>query len=112
MNLIKKLFGLKVNVKNATNTTDNSKNWLEYYFKTKYKSEPFTSMKCPSCNKTMYYKKKSSNIDDNSVMVGGHVTWITGTEYILPICKECNDKKENLNSFKVEYGKLCQLPKS
>ena len=41
-------------------------------------------------------------------MVGGHVesTIIPAFKYILPICKECNDKKANLAPFKVKLDLL------
>ncbi len=55
-------------VKNAVNTTDNSKNWLEYYFQQKYKTPPFSSMNCPSCGKMMYHKQ-TLKCDDKSIMV-------------------------------------------
>ena len=57
-------------------------------------------MNCPSCGNKMYHKKENHNIDDNSIMVGGHVTWMK-VLYFLPICKVCNDRKGNL--FQV-YG--------
>lgn len=94
-------------VKNAVNTTDNSKNWLEDYFQQKYKTPPFSSMSCPSCGKMMYHKQ-TLKCDDKSIMVGAHVEW-KGILYILPICKECNDKKENLLGFTVEADKLCRI---
>lgn len=108
---IRNIFSSKVRVKNASNTTDEDQNWLEYYFSEKYHLKPFTSMKCPSCNKTMYLKRVQEDVDNKDIMVGGHVTWLKESTYILPICKECNDKKENLSPFEVEYDKLCPLKK-
>lgn len=100
----------KVSVKNAVNSLDNTTNWIEYYFREKYKIAPPTSWKCLSCGKQIFLKKTSEDIKDNDVMVGGHVVFIaTGSEFILPICKECNDRKENLPPFKVEFCKLCPL---
>ena len=54
----------------------------------------------------MFRKKNSCN--DKDVMVGGHVesTIIPAFKYILPICKECNDKKANLAPFKVKLDLL------
>lgn len=110
MKSIDDLLGQKVNVKNFVGDHDDSCNWLDYYFRIKYKSKPFSSMNCPSCGNKMYHKKENLSIDDNSIMVGAHVTWLTSV-YILPICKECNDQKGNLPPFKVEFDRLCPLPK-
>jgi len=60
----------------------------------------------------MYRKKDISqnpSFDDKDVMVGGHVTSFWG-EAILPMCKECNDKKENLESFWARLGDLKRVP--
>jgi len=110
MKSIDNLLRQKVNVKNFVGDHDNSYNWLDYYFRKKYNSEPFPSMNCPSCGNKMYHKKENLTIDDNSIMVGAHVVGLTSV-YILPICKECNDRKGNLPPFKVEFDRLCPLPK-
>ena len=41
-------------------------------------------------------------------MVGGHVELVAATalKYIVPICKECNDKKSNLPPYEVEFDYL------
>ena len=109
MKSINDLLNQKIEVRNFEGDHDNSVNWLDYYFHKKFNSLPFTSMNCPSCGNKMYHKKENHNIDDNSIMVGGHVTWMKEL-YILPICKECNDRKGNLPPFKVEFGRLCKLP--
>lgn len=111
MKSILELLRIKVRVKNYVGHHDDTINWIDYYFNRMYHCPPFTSMKCPSCNKTMYLKRETEDVDNKDIMVGGHVTWMKGSKYILPICKECNDKKSNLPSFKVEFGRLCKLPK-
>lgn len=84
---------------------------IDYYFNTK-KILPKTKDICPSCKKTMYRKKFYPNISDEDIMVGGHVASyvLPVLKWILPICKECNDRKLNLPPFKVKLGKLCPLP--
>lgn len=110
MKSINDLLNQKIEVKNFEGDHDNSVNWLDYYFRKKFNSLPFTSMNCPSCGNKMYHKKENLTIDDNSIMVGAHVVGLTSV-YILPICKECNDRKGNLPPFKVEFDRLCPLPK-
>lgn len=68
--------------------------WIEYWQRKKSGPlAPNCKLVCPSCK--MEYK-----ISD---MVGGHVTDILTREmYITPICKYCNDKKENLSPFIVK----------
>lgn len=82
---------------------------IDYYYKTK-KMPPKSHDECPSCGKTMYRKKFYPNTPDKGIMVGGHVEFYT-FKWILPMCKECNDKKQALQPFKVKLGKLCPLPK-
>ena len=111
MKSINDILNLKVKVKNYEGDHDSSVNWLNYYFNRVYKCPPFTSMKCPSCNKTMYLKRNMEDVNNSDIMVGAHVTWMENSKYILPICKECNDQKGNLPPFEIEFGRLCALPK-
>lgn len=113
MTTLKEILQTKVPVQNVTQDPDDSDVWIEYYFKTKYRSTPFSSMKCPSCGKIMYRKKNFLDIDDNHIMVGGHVkiVHLPDSEYILPICNLCNKKRENLAPFDVEFDKLCPISK-
>lgn len=46
---------------------------INYYFKTKYHTPPFTSWTCPSCGKKMFLKRNNQDIEDDRTMVGGHV---------------------------------------
>ena len=96
----------EMELKNSETGDDSIPNALEYYYKEKYKIPVPSSSICPSCKKKMFRKKNSCN--DKDVMVGGHVesTIIPAFKYILPICKECNDKKANLAPFKVKLDLL------
>nr|WP_186974006.1 hypothetical protein [Bacteroides intestinalis] len=113
MPTLKEILQTKIPVQNVTQDSDNSDVWIEYYFKTKYHSIPFSSMKCPSCGETMYRKKDFPSVEDNHIMVGGHVKLLHASydEYILPICNLCNKKRGNLAPFHVEFDKLCPIPK-
>lgn len=101
------------NVKNAE-TKDSEipdETCIDYYYSAK-RISPKPTDTCPSCGKTMYRRKLYPNVPDNDIMVGGHVEHLNGLfKWILPICKECNDKKQNLPPFKVKLSKLCPLPK-
>jgi len=97
-----------IEVKNSETGDNALPNALEIYYKKKYNTLIPSSATCHSCKKKMYRKKTSPNCNDNDIMVGGHVesTTIPIFKYILPICKECNDKKLNLPPFKVKLGYL------
>ena len=97
-----------IEVRNSETGNNALPNALEYYYKEKYNIPVPSSSICPSCGKKMYRKKEYSNCEDGDIMVGGHVESIIipVLKYILPICKECNDKKDNLDSFKVKLGYL------
>ena len=64
-------------------STDPSKNWLEYW-QTK-KSSKLESYICPSCMK------------NSTDLVGGHIVTRFGT-FIIPVCRECNSKYQGDNS--------------
>lgn len=114
MPLLKNPSEWEITVKNAETKGDeiSSETCIDYYFATK-NLLPKVSDICPSCGKTMYRKKFYSNIPDGDIMVGGHIVScpLPTFKWILPICKECNDKKLNLPPFKVKLGKLCPLPR-
>ena len=100
-----------IEVRNSETGEDILPNALEHYFNEKYNSSVFSSSICPSCGKKMYRKKECSNCNDNDIMVGGHVesTVIPPFKFLVPMCKECNDKKLNLPPFKVKLGYLLSL---
>ena len=87
---------------------------INYYFKTKYHTPPFTSWTCPSCGKKMFLKRNNQDIEDDRTMVGGHVELVKYPflKYILPMCKSCNSKKLTLRPFWIKNGSLCPLPRS
>ena len=75
--------------------------WLDYWEKNKGEivADPFV---CPACGKT----KKKKSYDEKDEMtdgaVGGHVQNENGDIFICPICKRCNDGKENTPPFYVK----------
>jgi hypothetical protein len=101
----------EMELKNSETGDDSIPNAIEYYYKEKYKIPVPSSSICPSCKKKMFRKKGLHN--DKDVMVGGHVesTIVPALKYLLPICKECNDKKTNLAPFKAKRGHLLSLGK-
>lgn len=42
-------------------------------------------------------------------MVGGYLSDKNGNLYLVPICKECNDKKENLGTIGVNEDYLLPI---
>lgn len=102
-----------ITVRNAItgNSTVPDDTCLDYYFK--IKNYHLSVMFCPSCHKLMFRKRVFPNTRDNNIMVGGHVelVFFPQFKYIIPICKECNDKKQNLRPFKVELDRLCRAPR-
>ncbi len=102
----------KIKVKNAVGTTENGVNQLEKYFKEKYNIDIPTNWECSLCEKNIVRKLSGNHpfFSKNDIMVGGHLKDVnTGILYLAPICKECNDKKENLPEFTVEANKLLLL---
>lgn len=97
----------EITVRNAT-TEDYSPvdNALELYYK-KFPTHNWPSYKCPSCGNMMY--RKRDNVDKHPIIVGGHLKNSLNNIFILPICEECNDKKENLEPFKVRRRDLLVL---
>ncbi len=99
---------LTVKVRNSETGDNALPNALEYYFKNKYGTSVFSSSICPSCGKKMYRKKSFPYYLDKDIMVGGHVEFVAAPalKYIVPMCKECNDKKSNLPPFEVNLDCL------
>ena len=112
MDIIDQLSQMYVTVKNKNGAEDDPENAIEWYFKD---SSIWTSAKCPCCGKTMYRKKYYNQ--KHPIMVGAHVEILDielfkGYSYIIPLCEECNNKKENLQSFKIQLGYLKLAPHS
>ncbi len=100
-----------VEVKNVSGEYYDPGNAIEWYFN----KHTWSSAKCPSCGKRMYRKKHYGQ--KHPIMVGGHVEilnidFFKGKKYIIPICEECNNKKNNLKPFKVPFGWLKIAPHS
>jgi len=111
MNIIEQLSESFVLVKNATGVEDNPENVIEWYFN----GYPWSSMNCPCCGKTMFRKRIFGQ--KHPIMVGAHVEVLgidlfKGYKYIIPLCEECNNKKEKLKPFKVKCGFLKLAPHS
>ena len=53
--------------------------------------------------------RKRDNIYKHPIIVGGQVKDSLNNIFVLPICEECNDKKENLKPFEVRRGDLLLL---
>lgn len=110
--LIEQLSNSLVTVKNVVDTTNNdSQNLIEWYFD----NHPWSSMECPCCGKIMYRKKFFNQ--KHPIMVGAHVEILDidlfkGQKYIIPLCEECNNKKDNLQPFKIKAGYLKIAPHS
>lgn len=101
-----------IRVKNAVNTTENGTNQLEKYFKIKYGICIPSSYTCSLCGKKIIRKlsQHNPNWSEKNIMVGGHLKdTLTGDLYLAPICKECNDKKENLEPIFINKNILLSL---
>ena len=109
--LFQRLTDIKIEVRNSETGANALPNVLEYYFKNKYGTSVFSSSICPSCGKKMYRKKSFPYYLDKDIMVGGHVEFVAAPalKYIVPMCKECNDKKSNLPPFEVEFDYLLPI---
>lgn len=95
----------EVLVKNAVGEESAPDNAIEWYFQ----GYPWSSMHCPCCGKIMYRKKYYNQ--KHPIMVGAHVEVLNidllkGNKYIIPLCEECNNKKEELQPFKIKLGFL------
>lgn len=86
---------------NSTATPPNG-SWLNYWSEQTGIEIPF-QMVCPCCLKQCFKIQ----------MVGAHVSDSEGNVYIIPTCKECNDKYKNSKAenkiFFVDKGKLAPL---
>lgn len=105
--LIKEFLDKEIEVRNATEKEyDSADTALELYYK-QFPTRDWSSYKCPSCGNMMY--RKRDNVDKHPIIVGGHLKNSLNNIFILPICEKCNDKKENLEPFKVRRGDLLLL---
>ena len=97
--IIDQLSQMYVTVKNKNGAEDDPENAIEWYFKDS------------SIYRKKYYNQK------HPIMVGAHVEILDielfkGYSYIIPLCEECNNKKENLQPFKIQLGYLKLAPHS
>ena len=98
-------------VKNASGQEDNPENAIEWYFN----GYTWSSANCPCCGKKMYRQKMYG--EKHPIMVGAHVEILNielfkDNKFIIPLCEECNNKKNNLQPFKVKFGWLKIAPHS
>lgn len=116
MSIIDKFKNRKVFVKNAKQDeyTDIS-NALELYYE-HFPTHRRTSAICPSCGEKMFRQKTFNDllIKKHPIIVGGHLKLHSSCfsekqVYLLPICENCNNKKDNLKPFEVNISDLLPI---
>ena len=93
---------IEISVKNEIGTKDAQckkcgKDWIEHWELNKGRDS--------GCCRYTYCEDK-----ETEDMVGAHVVTVPsdGISYILPLCRSCNSKKENLGIFIVDSNDLCK----
>lgn len=102
----------KIKVTNAVGTTENGVNQIERYFRDKYNIQTPKSWECITCGQKIVRKDiqlMDTYWEDENTMVGGHLEDREGNLYLAPMCKACNDKKENLEIIGVNKDYLLPI---
>ena len=102
-----------IEVTNAVGTTEDGVNQIERYFREKYNIQTPKSWECITCGQKIVRKDiqlMDSYWEDEDTMVGGHLVDISTQKlYLAPMCKACNDKKENLGTIGVNKDYLLPI---
>lgn len=104
-----------IEVTNAVDATEDNVNQIDQYFRETYNFPTPRSWNCLICGKKIIrqncYADSNLIFTEDDIMVGGHLKDRKGNLYLAPICKECNEKKENLGFVDVDEDYLLPFMK-
>ncbi len=103
----------KIKVTNAVSTIGNTINQIDQYFREKYNFPTPRSWDCLICGRKIIrqncYTDSNPIFTEDDIMVGGPLKDKYDNLYFAPICKECNNKKENLGFVEVDEDYLLSI---